>query len=179
MWAGTAVRPCGVAQAVWIDPKQKIKPLDELTAIVAQTRASGRKVVFTNGCFDLLHAGHVRYLEAAKALGDVLILGVNGDASVAALKGLGRPLQPEAERAEIVASLECVDFVLLFNDATVDGILRKLRPDVHAKGTDYTQESVPERETVRSYGGQVAIAGDPKDHSTKDLIERILARFPS
>ena len=164
---------------MWVDPKQKIKSLEELTSIAAQIRASGRKVVFTNGCFDLLHAGHVRYLEAAKALGDVLILGVNGDASVAALKGPGRPLQPEAERAEILTSLQCVDYVLLFNAPTVDGILKELRPEVHAKGTDYTLETVPERETVRSYGGRVAIAGDPKDHSTKDLIHRILARFPS
>jgi rfaE bifunctional protein nucleotidyltransferase chain/domain len=124
-------------------------------------------VVFANGCFDLLHAGHVRYLEAARALGDLLIVGVNGDACVTALKGEGRPLQPEADRAEILASMECVDYVLLFDAPTVDGILRELRPDVHAKGSDYTPESI-QRETVRAYGGRY-FAGDP-DHSTRDLM---------
>ena len=142
-----------------------------------QNRASGHKVVFANGCFDLIHAGHVRYLEAAKEMGDLLIAGINGDTSVTALKGAGRPLQPEAERAEIIASMECVDYVLLFNAPTVDAILKELRPDVHAKGTDYTKESVPERETVLAYGGQIAIAGDSKEHSTKDLIQTILSKF--
>jgi len=144
---------------------------------VEQNRASGHKVVFANGCFDLIHAGHVRYLEAAKEMGDLLIAGINGDTSVTALKGAGRPLQPEAERAEIIASMECVDYVLLFNAPTVDAILKELRPDVHAKGTDYTKESVPERETVLAYGGQIAIAGDSKEHSTKDLIQTILSKF--
>jgi D-glycero-beta-D-manno-heptose 1-phosphate adenylyltransferase len=143
---------------------------------VPRLRASGKKVVFANGCFDLLHAGHVRYLQNARALGDVLILGINSDASVAALKGKGRPLQTQADRAEILASLDCVDYVLLFDAPTVDGILKDLRPDIHAKGTDYTEESVPERETVRAYGGQVAITGDPKDHSTRDLIKTILTK---
>jgi rfaE bifunctional protein nucleotidyltransferase chain/domain len=161
------------------DPKLKIKRIEELRAIVPQIRASGRKIVFANGCFDLIHAGHIRYLQNAKALGDVLILGVNSDACVTALKGKGRPLQSEADRTEILASLECVDYVLLFDAPTVDGILEELRPDVHAKGTDYTQESVPERETVRAYGGEVAIAGDPKDHSTRDLIQTILSKFHS
>jgi D-glycero-beta-D-manno-heptose 1-phosphate adenylyltransferase len=160
-------------------PKQKIKSLEELKEIVAVLPASGRKIVFANGCFDLIHAGHVRYLEAAAELGDVLIVGVNSDACVAALKGAGRPLQAEGDRAEMIAAMECVDYVLLFHDPTVDGILRELKPDVHAKGTDYTPESVPERETVRAYGGQVAITGDPKDHSTRDLIQAILAKFPS
>jgi rfaE bifunctional protein nucleotidyltransferase chain/domain len=164
---------------MWKDPKQKIKSIPELKEIVSQIHADGRKVVFANGCFDLIHAGHIRYLEAAASLGDVLIVAVNDDASVTALKGQGRPLQPESDRAEILASMECVDYVLLFNAPTVDGILRELRPDVHAKGTDYTPESVPERETVLSYGGQVAIAGDPKNHSTRDLIQAILAKFPS
>ncbi len=159
------------------EPKNKIKTVKELKRIVEQNRVSGRKVVFANGCFDLIHAGHVRYLEAAKRMGDLLIAGINGDASVTALKGAGRPLQPEAERAEIIASLECVDYVLLFNAPTVDAILKELRPDVHAKGTDYTKESVPERETVLAYGGQIAIAGDPKEHSTKDLIQTILSKF--
>lgn len=164
---------------MWQDPRKKIKSLSELKEIVSEVHAAGHRVVFTNGCFDLIHAGHIRYLEAAAALGDMLIVAVNGDASVAALKGHGRPLQPESDRAEILASLECVDYVLLFDAPTVDGILRELRPDVHAKGSDYTQDSVPERKTVLSYGGQVAIAGDPKNHSTKDLIQSILAKFRS
>lgn len=164
---------------MWPDPRQKIKKLEELKILAADLRAKGKKVIFANGCFDLLHVGHIRYLQAARALGDALILGVNGDAGVSALKGKGRPLQPETERAEVLASLECVDYVLVFDAPTVDGILKELRPDVHAKGTDYTEESVPERETVLSYGGQVAIAGDPKDHSTRDLIEIILAKFAS
>jgi rfaE bifunctional protein nucleotidyltransferase chain/domain len=160
-----------------IEMREKIKSLPELKEIVAQRRSSGQKVVFANGCFDLLHAGHTRYLEAAKRLGDVLIVAVNGDKCVAALKGAGRPLQPEADRAEILASLECVDYVLLFDAPTVDGILSELRPDVHAKGTDYTEETVPERKTVLGYGGRVVIAGDAKDHSTKDLIQTILSKF--
>ena len=164
---------------MWINPKEKIKSIPELRQIVSQIHDRRLKVVFANGCFDLIHAGHIRYLEAAAELGNVLIVGVNGDASFAALKGQGRPLQPESDRAEILASMECVDYVLLFDAPTVDGILKELRPDVHAKGTDYTQESVPERETVLSYGGQVAIAGDPKNHSTRDLIQAILAKFPS
>jgi D-glycero-beta-D-manno-heptose 1-phosphate adenylyltransferase len=164
---------------MWNNPIQKIRTIRELKNIVSECRALGRKVVFANGCFDLLHAGHIRYLEAARALGDVLIVGVNSDACVSAIKGEGRPLQSEADRTEILASLECVDYVLLFEAPTVDGILRELRPDVHAKGTDYTPESVPERETVRAYGGHVAIAGDPKDHSTRDLIQTILSKSPS
>jgi D-glycero-beta-D-manno-heptose 1-phosphate adenylyltransferase len=159
------------------DPELKIKSLAELDAIVPEIRASGRKVVFANGCFDLLHVGHIRYLQNARALGDVLILGVNSDACVAALKGKGRPLQPENERAEILSSLECVDYVLLFDTPTVDGILKALKPDIHAKGTDYTEESVPERETVLAYGGRIAIAGDPKNHSTRDLIQTILSKI--
>jgi rfaE bifunctional protein nucleotidyltransferase chain/domain len=162
-----------------VDPKSKIKRMGELKPIVSRIRASGRTIVLANGCFDLLHAGHVRYLQSAKALADVLILGLNDDASVAALKGKGRPLQPEMDRAEILASLDCVDYVLLFDAPTADGILKELRPDIHAKGTDYTEESVPERETVRACGGGVAIVGDPKDHSTRDLIKTILAKFHS
>jgi rfaE bifunctional protein nucleotidyltransferase chain/domain len=162
-----------------MDPSAKIKSLEELKTIVPRLRANGRKIVFANGCFDLIHAGHVRYLRDAKALGDVLILGINGDACVAALKGKGRPIQPEAERVEILASMECVDYVLLFDAPTVDGILKEIRPDVHAKGTDYTEDTVPERETVRAYGGSVAIVGDPKDHSTRDLIQTILDKFRS
>jgi rfaE bifunctional protein nucleotidyltransferase chain/domain len=164
---------------MWTDPRHKIKPIQELKEIVENHRSSGRTVVFANGCFDLVHAGHIRYLESAKALGDILIVGINNDSCVAALKGAGHPLQPEADRAEILASMACVDYVLLFDAPTVDGILKVLEPDVHAKGTDYTEDSVPERETVRAYGGQVAIAGDPKDHSTRDLIQTILTKFPT
>jgi D-glycero-beta-D-manno-heptose 1-phosphate adenylyltransferase len=157
-----------------IDPNLKIKRLEELQTIAEGLRATGRKIVFANGCFDLLHVGHTRYLQGARSLGDILILGVNGDASVAGLKGSGRPLQSEADRVEMLASLECVDYVLLFNEPTVNNILKELRPDIHAKGTDYTEESVPERETVLAYGGRIAIVGDPKDHSTRDLIQIIL-----
>jgi D-glycero-beta-D-manno-heptose 1-phosphate adenylyltransferase len=159
-------------------PKLKIKSLAELEAIVPEIRASGRKVVFANGCFDLLHVGHIRYLQNARALGDVLILGVNSDACVAALKGKGRPLQSEADRIEILSSIECVDYVLLFDAPTVDGILKALKPDIHAKGTDYTEDSVPERETVLAYGGRIAIVGDPKNHSTRDLIQTIFKIHP-
>lgn len=164
---------------MWTDPKSKIKGIEDLKAMLPHIRAAGLKVVFANGCFDLIHVGHVRFLQSAKALGDVLILGINGDASVARLKGKGHPIQSEADRAEILASLDCVDYVLLFDDPTAEVILKELRPDIHAKGTDYTEESVPERETVLAYGGLVAIAGDPKDHSTRDLITVILSKFPA
>jgi len=129
-----------------------------------------------NGCFDLLHVGHTRYLQEAKAMGDILLVAINSDRSVARIKGPGRPLQSEDERSEILGALECVDYVTIFDAATVDGILLQLRPDIHAKGTDYTRETVPERDTVRSYGGKVAIVGDPKNHSTRELIDRILAK---
>jgi D-glycero-beta-D-manno-heptose 1-phosphate adenylyltransferase len=164
---------------MWLDPKSKVKQMDALKAIVQTLHASGRKVIFANGCFDLIHVGHIRYLQNARALGDALILGINSDASVAALKGAGRPLQSEEDRVEMATSLDCVDYVLLFDALTVDDILKELRPDVHAKGTDYTEESVPERETVRAYGGRVAITGDPKDHSTRDLIQIIVSKFAS
>lgn len=164
---------------MWTDPKLKIKNIDELRVIASELRARGRKIVFANGCFDLIHVGHIRYLESARALGDVLILGVNSDASVAALKGEGRPLQPEADRAEILASLDCVDYVLLFDATTADDILKVLRPDIHAKGSDYNEENVPERDTVHAYGGQVAIAGDAKDHATRNLITVIVSKFRS
>ncbi len=151
----------------------KLKSRKEMARIVRQLHEQGRHVVFVNGCFDLLHVGHVRYLQAARAEGDALVLGLNGDDSVRQLKGPGRPLMPEAERAELLCAFECVDYVVVFDDLTVDGLLLELKPDVHAKGTDYTVETVPERETVRSYGGRVAIVGDPKDHSTRDFIRQI------
>ena len=151
----------------------KLKPLEELVEITRELQANGKQVVVANGCFDLLHVGHVRYLQGARDEGDVLIVAVNADTSVRSLKGPGRPLVKELERAEIVASLTCVDYVLIFSDLTVDRILESLRPDVHAKGTDYTTESVPERETVLGYGGRVAIVGDSKDRSTQEYIDKI------
>ena len=134
-------------------------------------------MVLANGCFEVLHVGHLRYLEGAKALGDRLVVAVNGDASVRALKGAGRPFVPADERAELVDALSCVDYVTVFEEPDVRALLRALRPDVHAKGTDYTTETVPEAATVRAVGGQVAITGDPKSHSTRDLIAAILAAF--
>ena len=151
--------------------------LDEAAALAGRLRAEGKRIVLANGCFDLLHVGHVRYLAAARELGDVLFVGLNGDASVARLKGPGRPLLRAAERAEILGALRCVDHVVLFDDETADGLVRRLRPDVHAKGTDYAEATVPERETVEAIGGSVAIAGDPKVHATGDLIRLILERF--
>jgi rfaE bifunctional protein nucleotidyltransferase chain/domain len=142
----------------------------ELLTRVAALREEGAKVVLANGCFDVLHVGHVRYLQGAKALGDLLVVGINSDQQVACLKGPGRPVMGEQERAEIVAAIECVDFVTIFDEPTVTELLLDLKPDVHAKGTDYTEETVPEREVVRGYGGRVAIVGDPKNHSTSQLI---------
>lgn len=161
------------------DPESKIKSLDELKDVVRLLKKAGNTVVFANGCFDLIHVGHIRYLRSARAMGDALIVGINGDAGVESLKGKGRPLQSGHDREEMIASMECVDYVILFDDLTVDGILDEIHPDIHAKGTDYSEESVPERNTVRSYGGKVAIAGDPKDHSTRDLIQTIVSRFSS
>jgi len=151
----------------------KLRVLEEIKKVVREARSGGQIVVFCNGCFDLLHAGHIRYLEAARREGDILIVGINGDESVKALKGPGRPLMPEEERAEIISAMECVDHVLIFNDSTVDRLLLLLKPDVHAKGTDYSCDTVPERETVLGYGGRIAIVGDPKDHSTRDYLEHI------
>lgn len=145
---------------------------DELVRLIDEDRRAGRTVAFANGCFDLLHVGHVRYLQAAAAEADRLIVAVNDDGTASA-KGPGRPILPAADRAELVAALRGVDYVVLFPEPTVDPLLQLLRPDVHCKGTDYTADTVPERETVRAYGGRVAIVGDPKDHSTRDLLARI------
>jgi rfaE bifunctional protein nucleotidyltransferase chain/domain len=150
---------------------------EEAGALAARLRAQGRRIVLTNGCFDLLHVGHVRYLTAARALGDVLFVGINSDAAVARLKGAGRPLMPATERAELLASLRAVDHVVVFDEDTADRLVGLVRPDVHAKGTDYTESTVPEAETVRAGGGRVAIVGDPKDHATRDLIARVRERF--
>ena len=140
-------------------------------------RQAGRRIVLANGVFDLLHVGHVRYLGAARALGDVLVVALNSDASVRRLKGQGRPIMSAAERAELIGALRHVDAVVVFEEDTVDGLVGALRPDVQAKGTDYTEASVPERAAVLAAGGRVAIAGDPKDHSTRDLIRVIVERF--
>ena len=145
----------------------------ELVERVASARESGARIVFANGCFDVLHVGHVRYLAGARELGDVLVVGVNSDEQVAIQKGTGRPVLPATERAEIVAALEPVTYVTIFDEPTVEQLLLALKPDVHAKGTDYTTETVPERDVVRSYGGEVAIVGDPKDHSTSAIITRL------
>ena len=146
---------------------------EELVARVAAARKSGARVVLANGCFDVLHVGHIRYLEGAHNLGDILVVGINSDSQVALQKGAGRPVLDARERAEIVAALEAVTYVTIFDEPTVEQLLLALKPDVHAKGTDYTTETVPERDVVRSYGGQVAIVGDPKDHSTSEIITRL------
>ena len=143
---------------------------------VRAERAAGRTFAFANGCFDVLHVGHVRYLAGAAAEADRLIVAVNDDASVAVLKGPGRPLQPAADRAELIAALGMVDYVVVFSDLTVDRLLTVLEPEAHCKGTDYTVETVPEREVVRAYGGRTVIVGDPKDHSSRDVIARIRDR---
>jgi rfaE bifunctional protein nucleotidyltransferase chain/domain len=140
-------------------------------------RRLGKTIVLANGCFDLLHVGHVRYLAAARALGDALVVGLNSDASVRRLKGAGRPLMSAAERAELLGALVAVDAVVIFEEDTVERLVGLIRPDVQAKGTDYTEATVPERAAVAAAGGRVAIAGDPKDHSTRDLIRIIVDRF--
>ncbi|MFO0984212.1 MAG: adenylyltransferase/cytidyltransferase family protein [Planctomycetota bacterium] len=146
---------------------------DELKLKIRALQRDGKKVVFVNGCFDLLHVGHVRYLTDARRHGECLVVALNSDASVRRLKGKDRPLMPERERAEILCALACVDYVTVFADQTADRILNELRPDIQAKGTDYTEATVPERATVLAYGGQVVIAGDPKDHATSDLLKRL------
>jgi rfaE bifunctional protein nucleotidyltransferase chain/domain len=151
--------------------------VEEASRLASGWRAQGKRLVLANGCFDLLHVGHVRYLQAARALGDALVVGLNSDASVRRLKGPGRPVMPVAERAELVAAVRGVDAVVVFEEDSADALIERLRPDVHAKGTDYTEESVPERGTVQSMGARVAIAGDSKTHATKDLIATIVDRF--
>jgi len=150
----------------------KIVSRERLADLVSADRRAGRTIAFANGCFDLLHVGHIRYLEAASREADRLIVAVNDDA-VAATKGPGRPILKADQRAEMVAALRGVDYVVIFPEPTVAPLLILLKPDVHCKGTDYTIESVPERETVLAYGGRIAIVGDPKDHSTRDLLARI------
>lgn len=146
---------------------------DEITRFAAERRAAGTSIVLANGCFDLLHVGHVRYLAEAKALGDVLVVGINSDRQVAKLKGPGRPAVPAEERAELIASLRFVDAVTIFDEPTVTELILAIRPDVHTKGTDYTEANVPERDVVLSIGGRVAIVGDPKDHSSSEMIDAL------
>ena len=156
---------------------KKRKSLSQLREIVRRERTKGRTIVLANGGFDLVHAGHIRYLEAAKKCGDVLIVALNSDASVRKLKGRGRPVLPERERAEILAAFACVNYLTIFDEPNVERILTALEPDVHAKGSDYSKRTVPERETVLAYGGRIAIAGGPKIRSTSEVIPRILAKF--
>jgi D-glycero-beta-D-manno-heptose 1-phosphate adenylyltransferase len=154
-------------------PVGEILSREQLIDRVALDRAAGRTVAFANGCFDLLHVGHVRYLEASAREADILIVALNDDAAVKQLKGEGRPILTAQHRAVLVAALRCVDYVVVFPELTVGSLLECLKPDVHCKGTDYTVDSVPERAVVQAYGGRTAIVGDPKDHSTRDLLSRI------
>jgi rfaE bifunctional protein nucleotidyltransferase chain/domain len=156
-----------------IDATSLILDRESVVKCITTQRAKGSRIVLANGCFDVLHAGHVRYLEGARALGDVLVVAINSDLQVGRLKGEARPILPERERAELVASLQAVDWVTIFDEPTVTELLLAIKPDVHAKGTDYTKETVPERDVVRSYGGRVAIVGDPKNHSTTETLKKV------
>ena len=151
----------------------KLVTLEQAAALSAQWRSEGKTVALANGVFDLLHVGHVRYLEGARSMADRLVVAVNSDASTRQVKGPGRPVIPEGERAELLAALSCTDAVLVFSDPDVRAVLRVVRPHVHVKGTDYTAESIPERDEVAAWGGRVAVAGDPKDHSTSELVKKL------
>jgi rfaE bifunctional protein nucleotidyltransferase chain/domain len=157
------------------DCAEKLRSVADAAREIAELREAGRAVVLANGVFDLFHVGHVRYLRGAHAQGDFLVVAVNGDDSTRRLKGPGRPFQRVEDRVAVIGALECVDRVVVFEDANVEGVLRALRPDVHAKGTDYSADTVPERAVTEEIGGRTAIVGDPKDHSSTDLIRRILA----
>ena len=154
-------------------PVQNVLSREELIGVVAVARSGGSRIVLANGCFDVLHVGHIRYLQGARELGDVLVVGVNSDREVAIQKGAGRPILPAIERVELLAALESVSYVTIFDEPTVEELLLALKPDVHAKGTDYTVDTVQEREVVKAYGGRVAIVGDPKDHSTSEILFRM------
>jgi rfaE bifunctional protein nucleotidyltransferase chain/domain len=153
--------------------ESKIVTRERLRELFGEHRRRGQEIVLANGCFDTLHVGHIRYLEGARREGDILVVAVNSDASVCALKGAGRPILPETARASLVGALRAVDYVLLFSEANVEALLEDLRPDVHAKGTDYTTETVPERATSARLGIRVAIVGDPKDHSTRKFLDSV------
>ena len=155
------------------EAQAKIISREKLREQLEQEKIHGRRIVFANGCFDGLHVGHARYLEGARREGDVLVVGINSDASTRELKGPGRPILDEGARATLVAALRSVDYVVIFSEPNVEKLLEELRPDVHAKGTDYTAETVPERATAERLGIRVAIVGDPKDHSTRALLESV------
>lgn len=155
------------------EAESKIVARDVLREKLAEHRRTGQRIVFANGCFDALHVGHIRYLEGARLEGDILVVGVNADSSVCNLKGLGRPILDENIRAQLVAALRSVDYVVLFAEPNVEALLEVLRPDVHAKGTDYTVETVPERAVAARLGIRVAIVGDPKDHSTREFLDSV------
>jgi len=159
-----------------MDTREKILSRDGLQGVLSEHRRAGREIVFANGVFDLLHVGHVRYLQAARAEGDILVVGVNSDASTRKLKGDGRPILTERARAALVASLAAVNYVVIFDDPDVKSLLNELQPHVHAKGTDYTAESLPERDVAKARGIRIAIVGDPKEHSTRDLLARLRLR---
>jgi rfaE bifunctional protein nucleotidyltransferase chain/domain len=153
--------------------QSKIISRERLRELVADHRRGGQRIVLANGCFDALHVGHVRYLEGARSEGDVLVVAVNSDSGVRGLKGPGRPILPESARADLVAALRVVDYVVLFSEPNVEALLEHMRPDVHAKGTDYSAATVPERATAARLGVRVAIVGDPKEHSTRELLESV------
>ena len=156
--------------------KNKLIERGRVREFGSRLRGAGKRIVFANGCFDLLHAGHIRYLESAKMQGDLLVVGLNGDKSVRKLKGKGRPILPVSDRAELISALACVDYIIIFEELTAGSLLDTLRPHVHCKGTDYTTETVPERELVLAYGGEVQIVGDPKEHSTRSVIRDIITK---
>jgi len=155
----------------------KLRTLSQLKKIVSLERKKGRKIVLANGCFDLMHAGHIRYLKGAKKKGEILIVALNSDSSVRRLKGKGRPLLAEVERAEILSSFSFIDYLIIFDELNVEKLLLTLQPDFHAKGSDYTKKTVPEREIVLGYGGKIAIVGGPKIQSTSEVIKRIFSRM--
>lgn len=156
---------------------KKIHLLPELKKIVARHKQAGKRIVLANGCFDLIHAGHIRYLKDSKSKGDILVVALNSDSSVRRLKGKGRPILPEKERAEIIGSFSFVDYVTFFDESKVDAVLLALKPHVHAKGSDYTADTVPEKDTVKEYGGEIAITGGPKIKSTSEVIQEIASKF--
>lgn len=154
----------------------KYVPLNQLADLIQEERSQGKIIVLANGCFDLIHVGHIRYLKESSAQGDILVVALNSDSSVKRLKGTGRPILPEKERAEILEAFSCVDYITIFPEDTVEQVLLTLKPEVHAKGSDYTQDSVPERDTVLGYGGRIAITGGPKVKNTSEIIQKIGSR---
>lgn len=158
---------------------KKLYPLSQLAKIIQEHKKRGQKVVLANGCFDLIHVGHIRYIEESKKKGDLLVVAMNSDSSVRTLKGKGRPILNQKERAEIISSFSTVDYITFFREQNVENVLLALKPDIHAKGSDYTEETVPEKETVKGYGGRIAITGGPKIKSTSKLIEEIRSKIKS